>query len=161
MMSRALVSKDELDARRDQVRLHLRRGLRPRDILALMRDQYEIYRNPYKTLMADIHAVREEDARALQIVQPHEAMGEYVGRLEQLFQQAMVDSLRLQGNARVGALNTARELAKDIARAKGVDRRILGEGKDVTLRPGEGDGGSFEELVLRLRRERGIDEQSG
>lgn len=160
-MSRAKVSKDELDARRDEVRRHLRRGLRPRDILSVMRDKYESYKNPYATLIADINAVREEDARALKIVQPDEALAEYVGRLEQLYQQSVVDSLRLEGTARVGALNAAKDLAKDIARAKGVDRRILGEGRDLTIRPGEGEGGGFEELVLRMRRERGVDEEGG
>lgn len=161
-MSRAKVSKDELDARRDEVRKHLRRGLRPREILQVMATHYQGYKNPYGTLTKDINAVREEDARAARLVQPDEALTEYIGQLEQLYSQAVMDSIRLDGTAKVGALNAAKELAKDIARAKGVDRRILGEGKDLVVRPGEGEGGSsFEEIVLRMRRERGVDEQGG
>jgi len=155
--------KERLEERRDMVRRYLRQGLAARQILGLMSDHYAGYKNPYGTLWKDIQAVRAEDERALKLVTPDAAMAEYIGRLEQLYSQAVLDSFQLQGTARVGALNAARDLAKDIARAKGVDRRMLGEGRDVTIRPGEGDagGGSFEEIVLKLRRDRGLEDEDG
>lgn len=161
MMGKRL-DNEALEARRDEVRRHLRRGLRPRQILQLMSEHYSGYKNPYRTLVKDIQAVRQEDARAARLIQPDEALADYIGKLEQLYEQAVLDSLRLEGTARVGALNTAKELAKDLARAAGVDRRILGEGKDLTVRPGEGENGeSFEAFVLRARRERGLDGDGG
>lgn len=152
--------KERLEERRDTVRRYLRQGLAPRQILHVMADHYRSYKNPYGTLWKDIQAVREEDERALKLVTPDAAMAEYIGRLEELFGRAVRDSLQLQGTARVGALNAARDLAKDIARAKGVDRRMLGEGRDVTIRPGEGEDGlgSWESLVLEMRRSRGLDD---
>lgn len=160
MAQRLKADKEQLEERRDLVRRYLRQGFPPRDILAVMKEHYVGYKNPYRTLQKDIIAVRQEDERALKLVTPDDAMAEYIGRVEQLYNQAVLDSLRLQGTAKVGAINAARELAKDIARAKGVDRRILGEGRDVTIRPGEGDlgGGSFESFVLELRRSRGVED---
>lgn len=165
-LSRAKATKDELDARREQVRRYLRQGLRPREILELMRGEYDASQNPYKLLVYDIRVVRREDVKALQIVQPDEALAEYLGRQEELFRRLAMDAQTMEGMPKIKAAELAMAAAKDVARAKGVDRRILGEGRDLTVRPGgPGVAGEeeqgFDEFILTLRRSRGVDDGPG
>lgn len=120
-MARSKVSHQQLIERREKVRRFLRSGMRPAEILKAMRSDFQKYKDPYGTLRKDIIAVREEDVKALRLGGMDEHLADYIGRLEELYQRAILDATRLSGTAKVGALNKAHEIARDLARAKGIN----------------------------------------
>lgn len=118
---RSKVSQRELEERREKVRRLLRSGLRPSEILKNLQSNYEGYKDPYATLRKDIAAVKKQDVEALRLGGMDEHLADYIGRLEELYQRAILDATRLSGTAKVGALNKAHEIARDLARAKGIN----------------------------------------
>ena len=140
-MSRAKVTNEEIECRRELIRIYMARGItRPRQLLDEneLKERYDIYKNPYPVLRHDIEIIRKENNKVLVVIGGDEVLGDYRVAIEELICTTWAALDKIAGTGNPNSVNllikTLSGLYKDYSRIMGVDIDKLDSQKILNLK---------------------------